>query len=759
MDRKENKPFEGSEPNYSEHGLTKEEYNLLLELIKKRPNEVELGIFGTLWSEHCSYKSSRKHLRKFPTSAPWVVQGPGENAGVVEIDENVWVAFKIESHNHPSYIEPFHGAATGVGGIIRDILSMGARPIALTDSLRFGDIRKDAKSRELNKGVVKGIGGYGNPIGVPTVGGDTFYEESYTTNPLVNAFCLGVIPAGKMKRARATRPGQVLFLIGSETGRDGIKGAVMASAEFGEDAEEKRPNVQIGDPFYGKKLIEAIWEVLSEKPEAIVGMQDLGAAGLAGSASELAAKSGLGVELYLENVPLREEGMTPYEILLSESQERMLIVTEEEFVPYLEKVAKKWHLAGAVVGKTTEGDRFKAYYKGELVADLPVSAIVDQAPVYDRPYKEPEYLKEVKNFDQNTLPEVDIKEALLKVVSSPNVASKRWIYEQYDHQVGTNTVYTPGGDAAVIRLKWKLRPEIYTDKGVAISNDGNGRIVYLDPYKGGKWVVAEACRNVACVGAKPLAITDNLNFGNPERPEIMYQLVKAIEGMAEACEKLNVPVISGNVSLYNETVSGDEIRNIYPTPVVVAVGVLEDYTNYTPSVFKPNNTLYLIGDIEKPCSVAGSEFLKEVHGLVKGDIPDIDLSEEKKLIETLVELNNKRLITGAHDISLGGLITTVLEGLFHQETTIGASLELYTDERIDLYLFSENPTRVVVSVEPEKEAEFEEFLNSKGVKWLKIGTTLEEPVLKITNNGEKVLEINTEEVRKIYENRLGEILR
>ncbi len=744
---------------WEEHGLTEEEYRLIQELIKKKPNEVELGIFGTLWSEHCSYKSSRRHLRKFPTQAPWVVQGPGENAGVVEIDENVWVAFKIESHNHPSYIEPYHGAATGVGGIIRDILSMGARPIALTDSLRFGDIRKDQKSRELNRGVVKGIGGYGNPIGVPTVGGDTFYEDSYTTNPLVNAFCLGIIPAGRMYRARATRPGQVLFLIGSETGRDGIKGATMASAEFGEDIEEKRPNVQIGDPFYGKKLIEAIWEIISTDEKAIVGMQDLGAAGLAGSASELAAKSGLGVELYLERVPLREEGMTPFEILLSESQERMLLIAEEDKVPLLEKVAKKWHLAHAVVGRTTDDKRFKAFYKGELVADLPVEAIVDQAPVYDRPYKEPEYLKEVKNFDQNTLPEVDIKEALLKVVSSPNVASKRWIYEQYDHQVGTNTVYTPGGDAAVIRLKWKLRPEIKTEKGVAISNDGNGRMVYLDPYKGGKWVVAEACRNVACVGAKPLAITDNLNFGNPERPEIMYQLVKAIEGMAQACEALNVPVISGNVSLYNETVSGNEIRNIYPTPVVVAVGVLENYENYTPSVFKPNNTLYLIGDIDKPSNIAGSEFLKEVHGLVKGDIPDVDLNEEKKLIEALVELNNKRLITGAHDISLGGLLVTLLEGLFLPETTIGANIELYTDERIDFYLFNENPTRVIVSVEPDKEEEFEEFLNSKGVKWLKIGTTVGEPILTVTNNGEKVLEINTQEVRKIYENVLNKILK
>jgi phosphoribosylformylglycinamidine synthase len=723
-----------------EHGLTIEEYQLIKKLIGREPNEVELGIFSVLWSEHCAYKSSKIHLKKFPTKAEWVIQGPGENAGVIEIDPNVWVAFKIESHNHPSYIEPYHGAATGVGGIIRDILSMGARPIALTDSLRFGDIRKDNKSKEINIGVVKGISGYGNPIGVPTVAGDTFYEECYKTNPLVNAFCLGVIPAGKMKRARATKVGQVLFLIGSQTGRDGIKGAVMASEEFGEDTEEKRPNVQIGDPYFGKKLIEAIWEILTENPEAIVGMQDLGAGGLAGASSELASKSKMGVEVYLDKVPLREEGMSPYEILLSESQERMLIITEEKYIPYPKKISEKWHLYGAVVGKMTDDHHLKAYFKGKLVADLPVAAIVDEAPVYDRPYKEPEYLKEVKKFSQESLPEVDLKEAIEKLLNSPNISNKAWIYEQYDYQVGTNTVYPPGGDAAIIRIKWKKRPEIYSEKGIAISNDGNGRIVYLDPYKGGKWVVAEACRNLACVGAKPLAITDNLNFGNPERPEIMYQLVKAIEGMAEACRVLNVPVISGNVSLYNETVTDKEIRNIYPTPVVVAVGVLEDYTNYTPSTFKVNNTLYLIGNIDQQPSIAGSEYLKELHGLIKGEIPDIDLEEERKLIETLVELNKKRLITGAHDISLGGLIITLIEGLIYQNPPIGAVLELYTDERLDFYLFAENPTRVIVSVEPENEQELEEFLNSRKVKWLKIGYTIPQPHLEIFNNGEKVLE-------------------
>ena len=735
------------------HGLTEEEYKRILKELGREPNEVELGILGALWSEHCSYKSSKKHLRKFPTKAPWVVQGPGENAGVVKIDERVWIAFKVESHNHPSYIEPFHGAATGVGGIIRDVLSMGARPIALADSLRFGEFDYPETKRLLRE-VVRGISFYGNCIGIPTVAGETFFEPCYKTNPLVNAFCLGILPAGRMYRARATKEGQLLFLIGSSTGRDGIHGAVMASGEFGEDIEEKRPNVQIGDPYFGKKLVEAVLEAVER--DLVVGMQDLGAAGLAGSASEIGAKSKLGVELYLENVPLREEGMTPYEILLSESQERMLLVIEPDKVKEIEEIVKKWHLYGAVVGKTTSDKKLRVFYKGELVAELPIELIVDKAPLYDRPYKEPEYLKELRNFNQEELPLVEVKDSLRKLLRSPNVACKEWIYTQYDYQVGTNTVLVPGHDSAVIRLKWVVKPEVKTEKGIAISSEGNGRMVYLNPYEGGKFVVAEVCRNLACVGAKPLAITDCLNFGNPERPEIMWQLVKAIEGMAEACEVLEVPVVSGNVSLYNETVDKSEIRNIFPTPIVVGVGVLERADEYLPSVVVEEGELYLIGDLEQKLKLDGSEFLKVVHGLIKGDVPYVNLEKEKELINLLLRLNEEDLVLSAHDVSTGGLLITVLEKLF--PTKFGAELEIYAEEREDVFLFSENPTRVVVSVLPEKAEAFKRTVEETSLGWLYLGRVIPQRRLILYYNGRELLNEDLEELKEIWKTALESYL-
>lgn len=731
------------------HGLTEEEYDRIVSYLGREPNNVELGILGALWSEHCSYKSSRKVLRKFPTRAEWVVQGPGENAGVVEIDDKVWIAFKIESHNHPSFIEPFNGAATGVGGIIRDVLSMGARPIALTDSLRFGELT-DQRTKFLVKGVVKGISFYGNSIGVPTVAGETFFEDSYRTNPLVNAFCLGVMPAGRMFRARSTEVGQVLFLIGSTTGRDGIHGAVMASGEFAEDTEEKRPNVQVGDPFFGKKLVEAVLEAVER--DLIVGMQDLGAAGLAGSASELASKSKMGVELYLEKVPLREEGMTPYEILLSESQERMLLVTDEEKIEELAKIAEFYHLSWAVVGRTTEDGRLRAFSEGEVVADLPVSLIVDEAPAYDRPVREPAYLKEVREFDQDVLPLVDIKEAFLKLLSSPNIASKEWVYTQYDYQVGTNTVIKPGGDASLLRLKWVVKPELRTEKGVAISSEGNGRYVFLDPYEGGKYVVAEVCRNVACTGAKPLAITDCLNFGNPERPEIMWQLTKAVEGMAEACERLNVPVISGNVSLYNETIEKDVIRNIYPTPVVVCVGVLEDVDKHVDITYTSTGDLLLIGDLNRESVVDGSEYLKVVHRLVKGRVPKVDLEKEKKLIDLLMELVREGLIDSAHDVSSGGLLINVFESAVGSK--FGVELEIYSEERPDFFLFSEMPTRVVVSTSGNRTDRVKDMVEERGLDWLYIGRVVQERCLRISFNGDRILDEDMDSLKEVWQRSL-----
>ena len=735
------------------HGLTEEEYKRIVSYLGREPNNVELGILGALWSEHCSYKSSRKVLKKFPTRADWVVQGPGENAGVIEIDDKVWVAFKIESHNHPSFIEPFNGAATGVGGIIRDVLSMGARPIALADSLRFGEL-DDRRTKFLVRGVVKGISFYGNSIGVPTVAGETFFEDSYRTNPLVNAFCLGVMPAGRMFRARATEVGQVLFLIGSTTGRDGIHGAVMASGEFAEDAEEKRPNVQVGDPFFGKKLVEAVLEAVEKG--LIVGMQDLGAAGLAGSASELASKSRMGVELYLEKVPLREEGMTPYEILLSESQERMLLITDEGNVEELKKIAEFYHLSWAVVGKTTENGRLRAFFEGKVVADLPVSLIVDEAPVYDRPVREPTYLKEIREFDQEVLPSVDIKDALLKLLSSPNVASKEWVYSQYDYQVGTNTVIKPGGDAALLRLKWVVKPELRTEKGVAISSEGNGRYVFLDPYEGAKYVVAEVCRNVACIGAKPLAITDCLNFGNPERPEIMWQLTRAVEGMAEACAKLGIPVVGGNVSLYNETVEQDTIRNIYPTPIVVWVGILENVERHVDITYTSTGDLLLIGDLNRRSFVDGSEYLKVVHGLVKGRVPEVDLEKERKLIDLLVELVNKGLINSAHDVSSGGLLINVFESAVGSK--FGAELEIYSEERPDFFLFSEMPTRVVVSTSGNRTDEVKDLVEKRGLDWLYIGKVVSERHLKVSFNGETILEESIDTLKEVWRRSLEQAL-
>lgn len=725
------------------HGLTVEEYKRIVELIGREPNEVELGMFGALWSEHCSYKSSKPYLRVFLSQAPWVIQGPGENAGVVEIDDRYAVAFKIESHNHPSYIEPFHGAATGVGGIIRDILSMGARPIALMDSLRFGDIRKDGTRKGIKdakpivKRVVEGIGFYGNCIGVPTVGGEAIFDEVYAGNPLVNAFCLGVLEKDKMFRARATAIGQKMVMVGSATGRDGIHGATMASAEFSSETESKRPNVQIGDPFFGKRLIECTLEVMEKG--LIEGCQDFGAAGLAGSTSEFGAKSNMGVKVYLENVPLREENMTPYEILLSESQERMLYSVKDENVEEVLKIAKKHGLEAAVIGETTDTGRIEVFYRDQKVADLPISAIVDDAPVYNRPVKEPEYLKETKKFDQNNLPKPGLRDAILKVLSSPTVANKRWIFSQYDHEVGTNTIFKPGSDAAVIRLKWAVRPEINTQKGIAIASDCDGKKVYLDPYEGGKRTVVEAVRNVYISGAKPLAITDCLNWGNPENPEIMWQFKMATQGMADACKELNVPVISGNVSLYNETVLEDRRVNIYPTPTTVAVGVLEDYTKVIPSHYQQKDDIILaVGELSREPSVAGSEYLKEIHGTVAGQITPVNIEIEKKLM-TFIH-RNIDVIQSAHDVSDGGLVVAILESAFRDEKPFGLEINIDTPYREDFELFDELRSIVVISVKPENLENVIKSSQEIGLEIKQIGRVLSDDRLILNINGAKVID-------------------
>ncbi|WP_456384324.1 phosphoribosylformylglycinamidine synthase subunit PurL [Persephonella sp.] len=744
----------------SAHGLTVDEYRRIVQLIGREPNEVELGIFGALWSEHCSYKSSKPFLRVFPTEAPWVIQGPGENAGVVEIDDKYAVAFKIESHNHPSYIEPFHGAATGVGGIIRDILSMGARPVCAFDSLRFGDPRNDGKresikdAKPIAQGVVKGIGFYGNCIGVPTIGGEVVFDEVYAGNPLVNAFCLGILEKDRIFRARATKIGQKMVMVGSSTGRDGIHGATMASAEFSEETEDKRPNVQIGDPFFGKRLVECTLEVMQKG--LIVGCQDFGAAGLAGSTSEFGAKSGMGVKVYLENVPLREEGMTPYEILLSESQERMLYAVDDENVDKVIEIAKSYGLEAAVIGETTDTKRMEVFYKGEKVADLPISAIVDDAPVYDRPRKEPDYLKETRAFDQNTLPEVDLKESIRKVISSPTIAKKEWVYRQYDHEVGINTVVKPGSDAAVLRIKWAVKPEINSEKAVAISSDGNGRWVYLDPYEGGKRVVAEAVRNVYITGAKPLAITDCLNWGNPENPEIMWQFEQATKGMADACRQLNTPVISGNVSLYNETVLPDKRINVYPTPTVVAVGVLDRPEDAIPSFYQEEgDIIVLVGEVDRQPTVNGSEYLKEVHGLVTGSIPPVDLEIEKKLMEFIH--TNREKISSAHDVSDGGLITALIEPAFSEERTFGLEVKIETQHRPDFELFDEMRSIVVISAKEKDILYLEAKARELAIGFRVIGKVTERPELNL-KIGELSIEDSTEELKNLWENSLKHLL-
>lgn len=744
----------------STHGLTFDEYKKIVELIGREPNEVELGIFGALWSEHCSYKSSKPFLKVFPTEAPWVIQGPGENAGVVEIDDKYAVAFKIESHNHPSYIEPFHGAATGVGGIIRDILSMGARPVCVFDSLRFTDPRNDGKRKNIKdaksiaQGVVKGIGFYGNCIGVPTIGGEVIFDEVYSGNPLVNAFCLGILEKDKMFRARATKVGQKMVMVGSATGRDGIHGATMASAEFSEETEDKRPNVQIGDPFFGKRLVECTLEVMQKG--LIEGCQDFGAAGLAGSTSEFGSKSKMGVKVYLENVPLREEGMSPYEILLSESQERMLYAVNEDKVEEVIKIAKSYGLEASEIGETTDTGRMEVFYKGEKVADLPISAIVDNAPVYNRPRKKPEYLKETKSFNQEELPQIDLKEAIRQVLSSPTIAKKEWVYRQYDHEVGINTVVKPGSDSAILRIKWAVKPEINSEKAVAISSDGNGRWVYLNPYEGGKRVVAEAVRNVYVSGAKPLAITDCLNWGNPENPEIMWQFEQATKGMADACKELNTPVIGGNVSLYNETVLPDKRINIYPTPIVVAVGVLDSPEEAIPSYYQEEgDIIILIGEIDKEPTINGSEYLKEVHGKVLGNIPPINLEMERKLSQFIRE--NKKFIKSAHDVSDGGLITAIIEPAFAEEKTFGLELNIETNYRPDFEIFDEMRSIIVISVSDDNVKKLEEKAKELEIGFKVIG--------KVKDNGKLTLKVgntevkdNLKEIRNLWESSLKNLL-
>jgi phosphoribosylformylglycinamidine synthase subunit PurL len=701
------------------HGLTREEYDRIVETLKRQPTATELGIFSVMWSEHCSYKSSRIHLKKLPTKGERVLQGPGENAGAVDIGGGLAAVFKIESHNHPSFIEPYQGAATGVGGIIRDIFTMGARPIALMNALRFGPLDgPDAvRTRRVMEGVVRGIGGYGNSIGIPTVGGEIAFEEPYSGNPLVNVLCLGIVEADALVKGRASGVGNPVYYVGAKTGRDGIHGATMASAEFDERSAEKRPAVQVGDPFMEKLLLEACLELM--KTDALIGVQDMGAAGLTCSTCEMGARGGAGIEIDVKEVPQRETGMTPYEIMLSESQERMLLVVKRGREAEVEKIFEKWDLHASRIGEVTTDGLLRVRDHGEVVAEIPNTALVDEAPVYDRPTTRPSYIDEVRALDTASLDRVDPQDALLRLVASPTVASKRWVYRQYDTMVRTNTIAPVGTSAAVVRVK-------DTSRALAVSTDGNGRYCYLNPRRGAMLAVAEAARNVACAGAIPIGATNCLNFGNPERPEIMWQLVEAIEGIADACRALEIPITGGNVSLYNET----DGRAIYPTPVIGVVGLMEDASKVLTRMFKSSgDAIVLLG--EDRGELGGSEYLKTIHGLVRGDAPELDLAREAALQKLVTSSAAAGLLRSAHDCSDGGVAVALAECCF-DSGGVGATLELEPHStlrdpssllRDSTLLFSESASRILVSVSASNEQTLLDRAAAAGVPARRVGTT------------------------------------
>jgi len=708
-----------------EHGLNEEEYNRILKILGRTPTFTELGIFSVMWSEHCSYKNSIAQLKTLPRSGSRLLVGAGEeNAGLVDIGDGLAVAFKIESHNHPSAVEPYQGAATGVGGIMRDIFTMGARPIASLNSLRFGSL-DDARTRYLFAGVVKGIGDYGNSFGVPTVAGEVYFDESYQGNPLVNAMAVGIVKTSTFASAVAKGEGNPVMIVGSSTGRDGIHGATFASEELSEKSESKRPAVQVGDPFTEKLLLEATLEII--RKGYLIGVQDMGAAGISCSTSEMSAKGKSGMKIDLNKVPLREEGMSAYEIMLSESQERMLCVVKKGYEDRVRDVFEKWDLHCEIIGEVINEDKLFINYNGGLKAELPPFELVlgGGAPVYTREGKEPAYIKEKKAFDISAIQEPknfpdsnqDIQETFLKVFSSPNIASKRWVYEQYDSMVRTNTIVGPGCDAAVIYIK-------RTNKALAVKTDCNARYVYLNPKEGTKIAVAESARNIVCSGGVPLAITNCLNFGNPYKPEIFWQFAKAIEGMGEACRFFDTPVTGGNVSFYNESpdpVRGGTSQAVYPTPTIGMVGLVEDLSHVTTSYFKDEGDLiYILGKDKE--ELGGSEYLKIIHNIVAGDSPKLDLPTEKKLQDTVLNLIGKKLIKSAHDISEGGITCALAECcIINDEKMIGADVKIPIRNRKDFAYFSESQSRIIVTVSKEKKNEFERLVHSVIQPFLPIG--------------------------------------
>ncbi|WP_214691433.1 MULTISPECIES: phosphoribosylformylglycinamidine synthase subunit PurL [unclassified Exiguobacterium] len=711
---------------YAMMGLSDDEYALVVSLLGREPNYTEIGLFSVMWSEHCSYKNSKPVLRKFPTTGKHVLQGPGEGAGIVDIGDGQAVAFKIESHNHPSAIEPYQGAATGVGGIIRDIFSMGARPIALLNSLRFGDLN-ESRVKHLFGHVVSGIAGYGNCVGIPTVGGEVAFDPAYSGNPLVNAMCVGFIRHEDIQKGIAEGVGNSVMYVGATTGRDGIHGATFASEELGEDADEKRPAVQVGDPFMEKLLIEACLEVI--KHPALVGIQDMGAAGLTSSSAEMASKAGMGIEMNLDLVPQRETGMTPYEMMLSESQERMLLVVKAGHEDEIEAIVTKWGLHAVKVGEVIEEKVLRLVHQGEVAAEVPVDALAEDAPVYHKPSKVPAYYEAFQAMEPVTPVVEDVMATWKDVLAMPSIASKRWVYEQYDHMVQTSTVVAPGSDAAVIRIR-------ETEKSLAMTTDCNAKYVYLDPRVGGAIAVAEAARNIVASGAEPLALTDCLNFGSPDKPEGFWQLDQAVEGMAEACRTLDTPVIGGNVSLYNES-NG---QSIYPTPVVGMVGLIEKPEHITTSFAKQaGDVVFLLGETKAEFGGSALQMLQD--GKVSGHAPTLDLEEERQTQKVLLHAIREGLVTAAHDVSEGGLAAALPELVFG--TGFGMHVTIDTD--LVTALFSESQSRFLVTVDKAHAESFARMTNGTA-----IGTVTEAPTL-VVRASDRLIEMDVKELERVWE--------
>jgi len=727
-----------------EHGLTEEEYNIICERLGRTPSFTELGVFSVMWSEHCSYKNSIALLKTLPRQGGKLLVGAGEeNAGLVDIGDGLAICFKIESHNHPSAVEPYQGAATGVGGILRDIFTMGARPIAALNSLRFGSL-DDPRTRYLFEGVVKGIGDYGNCFGVPTVAGEVYFDDSYKENPLVNAMAVGIVKTDRTASAVAKGKGNPVMIVGSSTGRDGIHGATFASEEISEKSESKRPSVQVGDPFTEKLLLEATLEII--KNNWIVGIQDMGAAGISCSTSEMSEKGNSGMIIDLDKVPLRESDMSAYEIMLSESQERMLVVVKKGYEAEVKKIFEKWDLNCEIIGEVTDDGILTAKKDGEIKTKIPAFDLVlgGGAPVYIRETKKPKYLEETIKFDFTTIPEPeDYSEAIKSVVSSPNIASKKWVYEQYDSMVRTNTIVGPGCDSAVVYIK-------DSNKAIAVKTDCNSRYVYLNPREGTKIAVAESARNIICSGGTPLAITNCLNFGNPYKPEMYWVFKEAVAGMGEACRFFETPVTGGNVSFYNESPK----RAVYPTPVIGMVGLIENLDYITTSYFKNEGDLIYILGIDKE-ELGGSEYMKVIHDVVAGNSPQIDLEAEKKLHDFTLRAIRQGFIKSAHDVSEGGLVTALIEcSIINQKNPLGCEVELDEGSRFDFALFSESQSRIIVSIDSNKKEAFE-----------KLAEEMNQPISKIGNvNGDKIsinrrMELELNEMSALYFKSISRIMK